>query len=143
MTIVRALAPSQAAPGSTAINVQLSLDETYADITPVRRAGAVSAFLSIMRGCNNMCAPCQQGTVNIRVVQVTEPWVVGDVQCATRTQFAQQSDMAIFLNVNVPASSGFTLPAGFVALSTQDVMCCAGALSASCPSRVGVSAVGH
>lgn len=46
-----------------AANVQLSLDETYADITPVREASAsggsrVSAFVSVMRGCNNMCAFC-------------------------------------------------------------------------------------
>lgn len=41
-----------------AINVQLSLDETYADVVPVRPAGTRSAFLSIMRGCNNMCAFC-------------------------------------------------------------------------------------
>lgn len=43
---------------STAMNVQLSLEETYADVVPVREAGATSAFLSIMRGCNNMCAFC-------------------------------------------------------------------------------------
>lgn len=42
----------------TAMNVQLSLEETYADVAPVREAGAVSAFVSIMRGCNNMCAFC-------------------------------------------------------------------------------------
>ena len=42
-----------------AINVQLSLEETYADIAPVRRSDAgPSAFVSIMRGCNNMCAFC-------------------------------------------------------------------------------------
>jgi tRNA A37 methylthiotransferase MiaB len=40
-------------------NVQLSLDETYADITPVRRLNTShSAFVSIMRGCNNMCSFC-------------------------------------------------------------------------------------
>ena len=40
------------------MNVQLSLEETYADILPVRPRGATSAFLSIMRGCNNMCSFC-------------------------------------------------------------------------------------
>lgn len=41
-----------------AINVQLSAEETYADIVPLRQPNATSAFLSIMRGCNNMCAFC-------------------------------------------------------------------------------------
>jgi tRNA A37 methylthiotransferase MiaB len=42
-----------------AINVQLSEDETYADVAPVRANDAgPSAFVSIMRGCNNMCAFC-------------------------------------------------------------------------------------
>ena len=40
------------------MNVQLSLEETYADIVPLRPAGANAAFLSIMRGCNNMCSFC-------------------------------------------------------------------------------------
>jgi MiaB/RimO family radical SAM methylthiotransferase len=47
--------------GSTdqkAANVQLSLDETYADIKPVRHASSIAAFVSIMRGCNNMCSYC-------------------------------------------------------------------------------------
>uniref|UniRef100_A0A1D2A981 CDK5RAP1-like protein n=1 Tax=Auxenochlorella protothecoides TaxID=3075 RepID=A0A1D2A981_AUXPR len=42
----------------TAINVQLSADETYADVAPLRAGGSHSAYLSIMRGCNNMCAFC-------------------------------------------------------------------------------------
>jgi tRNA-2-methylthio-N6-dimethylallyladenosine synthase len=41
--------------GATAVNVQLSLDETYADIAPVRRGGDHHAFVSITRGCDNMC----------------------------------------------------------------------------------------
>lgn len=41
------------------INVQLSVEETYADITPIRKnVDNVTAFLSIMRGCNNMCSFC-------------------------------------------------------------------------------------
>lgn len=41
------------------INVSLSIDETYADISPVRLdANKKAAFVSIMRGCNNMCAFC-------------------------------------------------------------------------------------
>jgi MiaB/RimO family radical SAM methylthiotransferase len=42
-----------------ALNVELSFDETYADITPVRsNPENVSAFVSVMRGCNNMCSYC-------------------------------------------------------------------------------------
>jgi tRNA A37 methylthiotransferase MiaB len=44
--------------GEKAINVQLSVDETYADIAPVRPAGTHSAFISIMRGCANLCSFC-------------------------------------------------------------------------------------
>ena len=45
--------------GRKAVNVLLSLEETYADIAPVRTTGnEVSAFVSIMRGCDNMCSFC-------------------------------------------------------------------------------------
>ena len=47
--------------GNAVINVQLSIDETYADISPVRKNApsvSPSAFVSIMRGCDNMCAFC-------------------------------------------------------------------------------------
>ncbi|XP_053610797.1 mitochondrial tRNA methylthiotransferase CDK5RAP1 [Plodia interpunctella] len=45
--------------GQTAVNVLLSLDETYADVVPVRlNQDNVSAFISIMRGCDNMCTYC-------------------------------------------------------------------------------------
>ncbi len=45
--------------GQKAVNVLLSKDETYADIAPVRLdSNGVSAFISIMRGCDNMCAFC-------------------------------------------------------------------------------------
>lgn len=45
--------------GRKAVNVLLSLEETYADITPVRMTGnGVTSFVSIMRGCDNMCSFC-------------------------------------------------------------------------------------
>ena len=45
--------------GQKASNVQLSLQETYADLNPVRRDdNGVAAFVSVTRGCNNMCSFC-------------------------------------------------------------------------------------
>ena len=45
--------------GRRSINVLLSLEETYADIAPTRlNSNGVSAFISIMRGCDNMCSFC-------------------------------------------------------------------------------------
>lgn len=45
--------------GNKAVNVLLSREETYADISPVRlNTNGVSAFISIMRGCDNMCSFC-------------------------------------------------------------------------------------
>lgn len=47
------------APDSPQMNVLLSHEETYADITPVRMdRNGVSAYISIMRGCNNVCSYC-------------------------------------------------------------------------------------
>ncbi len=45
--------------GSRAVNTFLSREETYADISPVRlNSNGVTAFISIMRGCDNMCSFC-------------------------------------------------------------------------------------
>lgn len=49
----------EAEAGHKAVNVLLSREETYADISPVRMdKNGISSFVSIMRGCNNMCAYC-------------------------------------------------------------------------------------
>ena len=45
--------------GQKAVNVLLSREETYADISPVRlNSNGINAFVSIMRGCDNMCSFC-------------------------------------------------------------------------------------
>jgi tRNA-2-methylthio-N6-dimethylallyladenosine synthase len=49
----------EAGTGQKAVNVLLSREETYSDISPVRLdSNGISGFVSIMRGCNNMCSFC-------------------------------------------------------------------------------------
>ena len=50
---------AEAGTGQKAVNVILSRDETYGDIAPIRLdSNGISGFVSIMRGCNNMCSFC-------------------------------------------------------------------------------------
>ncbi len=50
---------AEAEDGNKGINVFLSREETYADISPVRLdSNGITAFISIMRGCDNMCSFC-------------------------------------------------------------------------------------
>lgn len=49
----------EAESGQKAVNVLLSREETYAEINPVRlNSNGITAFISIMRGCDNMCSFC-------------------------------------------------------------------------------------
>lgn len=48
---------NQVDEGERAVNVLLSREETYADISPLRlNSNGITAFVSIMRGCDNMCS---------------------------------------------------------------------------------------
>jgi tRNA-2-methylthio-N6-dimethylallyladenosine synthase len=50
---------SQVEEGHKAVNVILSREETYADVSPVRlNSNGITAFVTIMRGCDNMCSFC-------------------------------------------------------------------------------------
>lgn len=50
---------AEAEGGQKSVNVFLSKEETYADISPVRlNSNGITAFISIMRGCDNMCSFC-------------------------------------------------------------------------------------
>uniref|UniRef100_A0A1I7Y1L5 CDK5RAP1-like protein n=1 Tax=Steinernema glaseri TaxID=37863 RepID=A0A1I7Y1L5_9BILA len=70
-----------AGTGRNAINVQLSLEETYANVNPVRTdPESKSAFVSIMRGCDNMCTYCVVPYTRGRERSRPISWILDEVR---------------------------------------------------------------
>ncbi|CEO99522.1 hypothetical protein PBRA_007255 [Plasmodiophora brassicae] len=81
---------SVARDGTSAVNVLLSLDETYADIAPVRPASnRVSAFVSIMRGCNNLCSYCIVPYTRGRERSRNADSIISEIQDLSREGFKE------------------------------------------------------
>jgi len=114
--------------GQKAVNVLLSREETYAGISPVRMdQNGVSAFVSIMRGCNNMCSYCVVPYTRGRERSRNPDSVIHEVENLIKmgykevTLIGQNVDSYNWINEKNNLKTGFTNLLERVALISADI----------------------